>query len=107
MPKGLADFARDHRALHPDGRIAPRALWNRCHERARGPLESLMRYCWMPALAAANASAMQAVAGGGGGGGPTLSVGDAAAGVNHTWAAIIAQLEALHTAQTPLFRFTS
>ena len=106
-PKGLDELQRTHRRLHPDGRAAPRSLFNRCHEKLRAPLDALMHYSWAPALAMAHAAgdagSVEAT--------PLATsltahgIGEAAARVNHTWAEAFAQLDAMRALHVPLFRF--
>ena len=126
LRKGLSDLLDAHYRLHPDGRAAPRSLFNRCHEKLQKPLDELMRYAWAPALAAANASVEQvhaleevaaAAAADHHDGGEAAraaveaalaragGIGEAAARVNHTWPSIIAQLDAARAMHVPLFRF--
>ena len=105
-PRGLPELQANHRRLHPDGRAAPRTLFNRCHEKLKAPLDELMHYCWAPALAAAEAAqaASAALAAGSVALG-TRGTGEAAARLNHTWAEVVRQLEAMRATKAPLFRF--
>jgi hypothetical protein len=105
-PKGLGALRATHHRLHPDGRTAPRTLFNRCHERLRAPLDALMQYCWAPALAAADADVASTTGmGTAGEATATRGVGEAAARLNHTWPVVIAQLDAMRATRVPLFRF--
>ena len=101
-PHGLIELRSTHRRLHPDGHAAPRTLFNRCHERLKAPMEALMNFCWAPALAAAQVAAGEGDAAGGD---AAHSAGEAAARLNHTWPAVIAQLDSMRAVRVPLFRF--
>ena len=92
-PKGLTQLQTTHEELHPGGHAAPRGLFCHCHERVRAPMDALMEYCWAPALAVAKAA-------------PAGNLGAVALSMNHTWLAVVAQLETMRMLHVPLFRFS-
>ena len=104
-PIGLTQLAATHERLHPNGRVASPVLYNRCHETSQVQLDSLMIFCWAPAIAAATAAVAQAA--GHAQDAALGSVGAAAARMNHTWDEVIARLETLREQRRPVFSYSA
>ena len=104
--QGLLELRARHAADQPAGPADAAATFNRCATALQPQLDALMRYCWQPALDAADALLAKPDAGRDGGGRASAAERlPASAGGNHSWGVVVEQLLAMRAMRKPLLRF--
>ena len=105
--QGLLELRARHAADRPAGPADAAATFNRCATALQPQLDELMRYCWQPALDAADALLAKPDASRDGGGRASAAAErlPAGAGCNHSWTIVVEQLQAMRATKKPMLRF--